>query len=276
MSQLTIKQALAKSALLTSDSAALDVQLLLLEVLNKPSSFLFTWPDKALTEQQLTEFSSLLARRVNGEPVAYILGYQHFWTLKLAVNTATLIPRADTELLVEQALECLADGPYRVADLGTGTGAVALALASERKLWCVDAVEYREAAAALAQGNAQRLGLDNVQVLQGSWFEPLHGKYQLIVSNPPYIDPQDKHLVEGDLRFEPASALVADNEGLSDLVAIIEGAPNLLSDGAWLLLEHGYDQGQQVRELFKQRGFIEVQTIKDLNANDRVTMAKWH
>ncbi len=275
MDQLTVRQALGQSSLLTSDSADLDVQLLLLEVLDKPASYLFTWPDKVLTDEQLKRFSGLLQRRIAGEPVAYILGYQHFWTLKLLVSESTLIPRADTELLVEKALEHLANGAYRVADLGTGTGAVALSLASERSGWQIDACDFQVGAVALAEKNAQRLKLNNVKVHCGSWFEPLQGKYHLIVSNPPYIDPQDPHLSQGDLRFEPDTALISQGNGLDDIREIINTAVEYLHDGGWLLLEHGFDQASEVRHLFEKSGYSQIESCVDLGANDRVTLACW-
>ena len=275
MDQLTVRQALGQSSLLTSDSADLDVQLLLLEVLDKPASYLFTWPDKVLTDEQLKRFSGLLQRRIAGEPVAYILGYQHFWTLKLLVSESTLIPRADTELLVEKALEHLANGAYRVADLGTGTGAVALSLASERSGWQIDACDFQVGAVALAEKNAQRLKLNNVKVHCGSWFEPLQGKYHLIVSNPPYIDPQDPHLSQGDLRFEPDTALISQGNGLDDIREIINTAVEYLHDGGWLLLEHGFDQASEVRHLFEKNGYSQIESCVDLGANDRVTLACW-
>ncbi len=275
MSTLTVRQALAKSSLLNNDSAERDVQLLLLEVLDRPASFLFTWPDKELTDEQKKRFSQYLERRIGGEPVAYILGYQHFWSLKLFVGRSTLIPRADTELLVEKALGYLADGDYRVADLGTGTGAVALSLATERFSWQVDACDYQLDAVMLAKKNAKHLKLDNVSVHCGSWFEPLKGKYHMIVSNPPYIDPEDPHLSQGDLRFEPDSALISQGNGLDDIKEIISSARDYLHAGGWLLLEHGYDQASEVRYLFEKAGFSQIESCVDLGGNDRVTLACW-
>lgn len=275
MSTLTVRQSLAMSSLIRSDSAERDVQLLLLEVLDKPASYLFTWPDKELTEEQNSQFSALLERRIAGEPVAYILGYQHFWTLKLFVGQSTLIPRADTELLVEKALDHLADGDYRVADLGTGTGAIALSLASERRGWHVDACDYQLDAVALTKKNAQNLKLKNVSVHCGSWFSPLKGRYHMIVSNPPYIDPEDPHLSQGDLRFEPDSALISQGNGLDDIKEIISSSVDYLHDGGWLLLEHGYDQASEVRYLFEKSGFSQIESCVDLGGNDRVTLACW-
>ncbi|NRA20408.1 MAG: peptide chain release factor N(5)-glutamine methyltransferase [Oceanospirillaceae bacterium] len=277
MSDYSIAFALQKSQLLAglSDTSVLDVRLLLAEVLGKSTSYLFTWPEKCLTQLEWRRFNALLERRVAGEPIAYLLGYQDFWSLRLAVSKDTLIPRPDTELLVEQALSLLVDGDFRVADLGTGTGAVALSLATERPGWKIVATDLNEAAAQLAEKNRQSLNIRNVQVLTGAWFEPLVGKFDLIVSNPPYIDPLDHHLQEGDVRFEPLSALIADDAGMSDIEALVRGAGDYLQLGGWLLLEHGYQQGAAVRALFERCGYREVQTVRDLAGNDRVSLAKW-
>ena len=277
MTKLSISQALQKSQLLSGKSASpeLDVQLLLAEVLSQSTSYLYTWPERQLSAEQLEEFSELLRRRIEGEPVAYLLGYQDFWSLRLQVSEDTLIPRPDTELLVEQALLLLADGDFRVADLGTGTGAVALSLASERPHWQVWACDYIAAAAQLAEANRVQHRLENVQVVTGSWFEPLSGKFALIVSNPPYIEAQDPHLTAADLRFEPLSALVAGDCGLLDLAHIVDNSPQYLQLDGWLLLEHGYNQREAVHKLFVDRGFKQVRTVQDLAANDRVTMGQW-
>ncbi|EPJ49776.1 MAG: N5-glutamine S-adenosyl-L-methionine-dependent methyltransferase [Osedax symbiont Rs2] len=277
MTKLTISQVLQRSRLLIgkSTSPELDVQLLLAEVLSQSSSYLYTWPERHLSAKQLEEFSDLLRRRIEGEPVAYLLGYQDFWSLRLQVSEDTLIPRPDTELLVEQALSLLADGHCRVADLGTGTGAVALSLASERPHWEIWACDYVVAAAQLAETNRAQHRLENVQVVTGSWFEPLQGKFQLIVSNPPYIEAEDEHLNAGDLRFEPRSALVSGFDGLLDIKYIISNASQYLQPNGWLLLEHGYNQGQAVQKLFVDNGFKQVHTEQDLGANDRVTMGQW-
>jgi len=273
----SIASALTQSQMLekVSDTAGLDVQLLLAEVLERSTSYLYTWPEKLLTQQQGQAFDQLLQRRINGEPVAYLLGYQDFWSLRLKVSKDTLIPRPDTELLVEQALSLLADGDYRVADLGTGTGAVALSLATERPAWQVVATDFLPAAVQLAQSNRDDLALANVEILTGSWLEPLVGKFDLIVSNPPYIAENDAHLVRGDVRFEPLSALVAAQNGLRDLADIIAGACDHLVVDGWLLLEHGFEQGADVRRLFERNGYKTAHTVQDLGKNDRVTLAQW-
>jgi release factor glutamine methyltransferase len=266
----------ARSLEQVSDSAYLDVQLLLAHVLDKPASYLYTWPEQLLTKQQSDELQALLAKRLVGEPIAYLLGYQDFWSLRLQVSKATLIPRPDTELLVELVLDLLPENAsIKAADLGTGTGAIALAVASERPKWQIKASDYVDQAAALAEQNRQTLNIDNVEILTGSWFDPHVGKYHLIMSNPPYIDPADHHLKQGDVRFEPRSALISERAGLLDLHNIIEQAPEYLEAGGYLVLEHGYDQGESVRELLLKRGFKQVQTKQDLAANDRVSLGQW-
>ncbi len=277
MTELNVAAALSRAAELAdvSDSPRLDIELLLCEVLDKPRSWLFTWPDKILSAEQQARFEQLLARRLLGEPVAHLLGYRDFWTLRLKVSPDTLIPRPDTETLVEQALVLLPDGPARVADLGTGTGAIALALASERPQWQLIATDLHPGAVALAQENAQAHQLHNVEILQGSWCVPLQGHFDMIVSNPPYIDPEDPHLDQGDVRFEPLSALTAEDKGLADIRAIAEQAKAHLKPGGWLLFEHGYDQGEAVRDLLRQLGYAQVRTQRDLGDNDRVTLGCW-
>lgn len=277
MSQ-TIRQlrALAEQLEELSDSPQLDVDLLLSKVLDRPTSYLMTWPSKALEQAQLSEFEALLARRKSGEPVAYLLGAQAFWTLDLEVSTETLIPRADTETLVEQALQLSLPSQARVLDLGTGTGAIALALASERASWQISGVDRVLAAVELARRNAERNNLSRVSFAQGSWFEPVAGQlYELIVSNPPYIDPADPHLSQGDVRFEPASALIADEQGMADIRWIAERAREHLVVGGWLMFEHGYDQGLACQALLTSLGYTDVSCQQDLGARDRVTMGCW-
>lgn len=260
-----------------SDSPALDAAVLLCHVLAKPRSYLLTWPDKTLEEPALVSLNALLARRMAGEPIAYIIGEREFWSLPLKVSPSTLIPRPDTERLVELALEKAALIEGELLDLGTGTGAIALALASELPLRRVTGIDLRPEAAELAQENATRLSILNTQFLQGSWFSPLADgtKFALIVSNPPYIEESDPHLNQGDVRFEPKSALVAEENGLADIRYISTHAPRFLLEGGWLLFEHGYDQGEAVRTILRELGYQSVTTEQDYAGNDRVTLGQY-
>lgn len=273
----TIAELLARSRDLQplSDSARLDTELLLGHVLDCERGYLFTWPDRAVSAVQNHQFETLLARRRQGEPVAHILGHRAFWTFELAVSPATLIPRPETELLVELSLQLMPVETGRVIDLGTGTGAVALALASERPGWQVLAVDNSEAAVNLAKHNRQRLGLANVEVRLGDWLQNTGAGFDLVVSNPPYIAAGDEHLVRGDLRFEPASALVAGRDGMAAIATIVGTAPGSLVPGGWLLLEHGADQGPGTRRLLLSAGYDQVSTRQDLAGLDRVTLARW-
>ncbi len=273
----TVQSALAQAEerFHSSDSAALDAQLLLAHVLDKNRSWLFAWPEQELTLEQRRSFDALCARRAYGEPVAYLLGRRSFWTFDLEVCSAVLIPRPETELLVELALRLGADLTGKVADLGTGSGAIALALASERPDWQVHATELSAEAQSVAAANFRRAALGNLHLLAGSWCEPLPGRdYVLIASNPPYIDKSDPHLLEGDVRFEPRSALVADDAGLADLRRIAVQAKAYLVPSGWLLLEHGYQQGNAVRRLLAGLGYTDVSTHHDSGNRERVTVGR--
>lgn len=273
---MTIIASLLRAAdLPDSPTARLDAELLLAAALGKSRSFLHTWPERIVPSEAALTFGDYLQRRRSGEPVAYILGQQGFWKLDLEVAPHTLIPRPDTELLVETALELLPATPARVLDLGTGSGAIALALASERPAWQVTAVDRVLEAVALAERNRQRLHLHNVTVLSSHWFDSLKDhRYSLIISNPPYIAAADPHLVAGDVRFEPASALVAGVDGLDDLRLIIAQAPQHLEAGGWLMLEHGYDQAEAVRDLLQSQGFDEVHSRQDLGGHQRISLGR--
>ena len=272
----TIQSLLDSADLPTSPTARLDAELLLAAVLGKPRSYLRTWPEHEPSAEQLAAFAALLERRRMGEPVAYILGHQGFWSLDLEVAPHTLIPRPDTELLVETALQLAPATPQRVLDLGTGSGAIALALASERGGWQVIGVDRIAEAVALAERNRQRLKLGNAEFRQSSWFDGLAGeRFGLILSNPPYIAADDRHLGEGDVRFEPVSALVAGVDGLDDIRQIIAQAPRHLQAGGWLLLEHGYDQAEAVRELLAAAGFTAVDSRRDLGGHQRISLGRW-
>lgn len=268
-------QALAEQLQGLSDSPELDVELLLCHVLQRSRAFLFTRADYQLSDSECARFTTLLERRKLGEPVAHLIGTRGFWTLDLEVNPSTLIPRPDTETLVEKALQLVPATPARVLDLGTGTGAIALSLAQERPAWQVVAVDCVPDAAELAERNRCRLNIRNAEVLLGSWFEPVNGRFEMIVSNPPYIDPEDPHLLQGDVRFEPLSALIADDQGLADIRIIASQARNYLQSGGVLLFEHGYDQAQAVQAILRSLGYDRIDSAQDLGGNDRITWAIW-
>ncbi|MDQ7017034.1 MAG: peptide chain release factor N(5)-glutamine methyltransferase [Gammaproteobacteria bacterium] len=257
----------------SSESARLDGEVLLAFVLQKPRSHLFTWPDKSLSIAAQQQFKSLLQQRLKGHPIAHLTGEREFWSLPLKVTPHTLIPRPDSELLVEIALENL-PAQARVLELGTGTGALSLALASERPDLQILATDLSKTALKVAMKNAHQLAFSNITFLISDWFTniPLQ-HFELILSNPPYIDPDDPHLNQGDLRFEPKSALVSAAQGLEDLGIIIQQATPFLAQDGRLLLEHGHQQGKQVRNLLEKSYFQNLQTRSDLAANERVTLA---
>ncbi len=253
-----------------------DADLLLAHALGRSRTWLLAHGDDGIAAAEAARFTALVERRAAGEPVAYLTGSRGFWTLELAVTPATLVPRPETELLVELALERIpADAEARVADLGTGSGAIALAIAKERPRARVLATDAREAALEVARGNARRNRIGNVEFRHGDWLAPLHGeRFDLIASNPPYIALGDPHLDEGDLRFEPPSALSSGSDGLDAIRAIARAAPAHLRAGGWLLLEHGREQGGAVRALLHEAGFAEVATERDLEGRDRVTLGR--
>ncbi|MGY3976736.1 peptide chain release factor N(5)-glutamine methyltransferase [Aeromonas mytilicola] len=263
------------ATLAEGESPRADADALLCHLLACRRSYLMTWPERELDADQQATLQAWLDRRLAGEPIAHLIGEREFWSLPLKVSPATLIPRPDTEVLVEQALARLPAGPCALLDLGTGTGAIALALKSERPDADVWAVDRMPDAAALARANSAALGLP-IEVRDGSWFEPLSDapRFAMIVSNPPYIDGADPHLEEGDVRFEPRSALVADEQGLADIRLIVADAPAHLCPGGWLLLEHGWEQGAMVRQLLLQRGYCQVETVRDYGDNERVTLGR--
>ncbi|REL32602.1 peptide chain release factor N(5)-glutamine methyltransferase [Thalassotalea euphylliae] len=273
-----------------SDSPLLDAKVLLADVFEQTLTYLITWHDKQLTEVQLSAFQQMLDRRLAGEPIAYIVGVKEFWSLPFFVAPSTLIPRPDTETLIELVLANHQanhqpnyspnhdKGNLQLLDLGTGTGAIALALASENPSWQVQAVDFNPDAVKLAQRNAQHLALNHVKIYQSDWFSEVNAqsnedKFDIIVSNPPYIDEADPHLVAGDVRFEPKSALVADNQGLADIEHIVSEAKSYLASGGAIYLEHGYQQGQAVRGILIANGYQNAQTEQDLAGNDRITWA---
>lgn len=265
-----------KDVLAGSESAAVDTRVLLCECLHCSASYLLTWPDKVLSAAEARQFQRLICQRKEGIPVAYILGYRDFWSLRLRVSPATLIPRPETELLVELALGLPLADDSAVLDLGTGTGAIALALASERPNWRLTGVDKQSAAVSLAQQNAQENNLAQVKFICGDWFSPLPPqRYQLIVSNPPYVEQDSPWLQQGDVRFEPASALTAGDDGLDDIRYIASQVEHFLQPGGWLLLEHGYNQGAAIRQILSEQGLQHISTHQDLAALDRVSIGQW-
>jgi release factor glutamine methyltransferase len=274
----TLREASRSLQVLPHSTPDLEAAILLCHLLAKPRSFLYAWPDAELDPTQTARFRRLIERRLQGEPIAHIIGIREFWSLALKVSPATLIPRPETELLVERGLEIIQDLPRpRVADLGTGSGAVALAIASERPDSRICATDLSPAALQIARENADRLGLSNVEFRQGNWFEalPILPPFDLILSNPPYIPDQDPHLDQGDLPKEPRSALISGRDGLDDLRCIIGGAGDHLPPGGWLLLEHGFDQAQSVRRLLRQAGFHTVSSRRDLAGHERMSEGRW-
>ncbi len=278
---LTIASALdqAQSLQEVSESWRLDAELLLAATLDTTRTTLHAWPERALTEIQAEAYQRLLRRRLDGEPVAYLTGKRAFWDFELSVSPAVLIPRPETELLVECALKLLQGREaeeVHIADLGTGSGAIALALARASNHWHVTATDISEAALKVARANAEELKVKNIQIRQTAWCEGLtDDSFDMIVSNPPYVAEGDPHLDQGDLRFEPSGALVASNNGMADLAEIVEQSRSCLKSDSWLLLEHGFDQQSQVHELLKAEGYSEITTHNDLGGHGRITIGRW-
>jgi release factor glutamine methyltransferase len=256
-----------------AESPRREAELLLCHVLGVGRAWLFAHDDAFIDPAQRERFEALLSRRAAGEPLAYLTGEREFFGLRFGVGPGVLIPRHDTEVLVEQALARLPRAPgLEVLDLGTGSGAVALSLAHERPELSVTAVDASAAALTIARSNAQRLRLPRVEFLEGDWFAPVAGRrFDLVVSNPPYIEDADPHLQQGDLRFEPRSALASGADGLDDIRRIVEAAKAHLKPGGSLLLEHGHRQGGAVRALLVDAGFGDVETTQDLERRDRVS-----
>ena len=262
----------------SSDSPRIDAEVLLQHAIKQPLAWLIAYGDSIASKEHQIEFYRLIELRQQGQPIAYITGHKEFWSLDLFVNEAVLIPRPDTEILVEQALNCLpVDTPKQILDLGTGSGAIALALAKERPKCSVLAIDSQAPALDVAQLNAKTLQLHNVSFLESNWFAQVQQtSFDLIVSNPPYIEPDDAHLSQGDLRFEPTSALVAAGDGLEDIRNIVQEAPNYLKQSGHLLIEHGYNQAESVHDLLTQAKFEDITNHLDLNKLPRCTTAQWN
>ena len=283
MNLKTIRQALqaaqtniSQACRLSDREARIEANALMKHALQVNEAYLIAHDKEYLDPSRNQAFNALLERRLAGEPIAYILGKREFYGLDLAVTPEVLIPRPETELLVDLSLERIpVNEPRDVLDLGTGSGAIALAIASERKLSHILAIDASERALAVARENASRLGLPNIEFSHGCWFEGLNDqRYDLLVANPPYIPEQDPHLQQGDVRFEPRQALASGEDGLNDLRLIISTAPHHLKSSGWLLVEHGYDQAEACRQQFQLAGFTEIASIPDLAGKDRVTLGR--
>jgi release factor glutamine methyltransferase len=282
---MTILQVLqqAKAQLFSiTDDPAFEAEILLAFVLEKPRSFLHAWPQTSLSMQQAKQFAALTERRSNKEPVAYLIGKREFWSHELSVTADTLIPRPETELLVETALILLSSRTERVnvLELGTGSGAIAIALASEQPSWQIVATDINPAALAVARQNAERFALKNIKFLCGSWFAALAKEagtedFDMVISNPPYIALSEWPDYQAGLAFEPYSALVSGKDGLDAIREISHLAKDYLRQGAYLLLEHGFWQGEAVRQLFAKEGYQEIRTLKDMTNKERVTLGRF-
>jgi release factor glutamine methyltransferase len=277
---MTIAEALAWASTRLHDASSsprLDAEVLLAHACGVSRTHLYTWPEQPLSDGMAARARALVEQRRQGVPVAYLTGQQEFWSLPLAVNAATLIPRPETELLVEQALQRIPPASTRtVLDLGTGSGAIALAVASERPQAAVTALDTSPDALQVAAGNSARLALE-IELLESDWYSALADRrFDIIVANPPYIGTGEPEPDTGDSRYEPRLALIAADDGLAALRRIILEAPAHLQAGGWLLVEHGYRQGPACRSLFDQAGFVAIETLKDLQGHDRVTLGRNH
>ena len=279
--QTTIAQALKQAIKQLSDIRdtipRLEAEILLSSLLDKPRSYLMAWPDKELTREQMDSFQVMIERRTTHEPIAYITGCREFWSLNLEVTPDTLIPRPETEILVEMALEHIPkQQPMNIADLGTGSGAIAAAIGCERPLCHILATDFSQETLKVAQRNFSRLGLSNIKTSMGEWCHALPPEqlFDIIVSNPPYVAEGDGHLAHDGLPWEPQRALRSGDDGLNDISQIISDAPDHIASGGWLFLEHGFDQGDRVRSLLKKAGFSSIDTSLDLSGHDRVSAGR--
>lgn len=258
------------------ENGEVECQRILAFIMKCNRTRIIAFPEIEMTEAQYDHFIHLIHERAQGVPFAYLVGEKEFFDLTLKVNSATLIPRPDTECLVEYALEKIPnDSNLRVLDMGTGAGAIALAIKKFRPLAKVTASDFSEEALALARENGELNQLD-VEWIHSHWFENIRGRYDVIISNPPYIDEEDVHLSQDGVKYEPLTALVAKDHGYSDLKHLIEFAPSYLNDKGWLMLEHGYEQGQRLREFFESCGYHNIETHQDYGGNERITLGQIH
>ena len=276
----TIAEALqqANSQLIDSDSPKLDAELLLLQLLEKPRTHLFCWPDEIVAEELLTQYKALIDSRASGTPIAHLTGQREFWSRDFRITSDTLIPRPDTELLIELALERLSNNTKGlVADLGTGSGVIGITIAIERPGIEVIATDMSQKALKVASENAKNLGAKNITFRLSDWLDAINERaFQLIISNPPYIAKNDPHLKQGDIRFEPDSALTSGKEGLDDIEVIAREARHHLLENGLLLLEHGYNQAENVQQILSKNGYRNIQSHSDLAGHLRATSAEWH
>jgi release factor glutamine methyltransferase len=263
---------------LTSDSPSLDAEVLLCHVLDKPRSHLRAWPEKELLSHNYQHFLQLLKQRQKGTPIAYITGHKEFWSRDFKVTPDVLIPRPDTELLIELSLDIIANRQgTHILDLGTGSGVIAITLACEHSTLHVTATDMSIQALDIAQQNAALHQTNNIHFLQSNWFKNIsESTFDLIISNPPYIADNDPHLAQGDVRFEPNHALTAKDEGLSDINQITDNARDYLAPNGTLLIEHGYNQQSAVHAIFQHFNYDNINTYSDLSSNPRVTTGQWN
>jgi len=261
----------------SSPSSALDAQVLLCHVLQCNSAHLAAWPEKALTDEQQEKYNLLVAGRQQGCPVAHLTGQREFWSLNFAVDNSTLIPRPETETLIEFILSHFADRKQlRMLDMGTGTGAIAIAVAKEMPGWQIVASDISAAALELARHNSEKLKSENISFIQSDWFQNISAKdFDLIVSNPPYIAADDPHLSQGDVRFEPATALISGSSGMDAIEHICAQAKNQLAKNGWLIVEHGYNQKQQVADCLTSNGYVQITQQQDLSGHIRMSAGKY-
>lgn len=277
MTILTCLQKAKETLKLITDQPMLEAELLLAWVIKKDRSYLSAHPEKKIAENEIKIFNSLVRRRVNKEPLAYILGKKEFWSLNFKVTKDTLIPREETEILVETTLKLFANqNELSLLDLGTGSGAIAIAIAKEKPQWKIFATDISKEALEVAQYNANKHGLSNIHFYQGDWFCALPKvKFDVILSNPPYLSEDDWHAYGANLCFEPQSALFAGNNGYKEIDSIVFSAQKYLTSRGTLIIEQGFSQGAQVKTFFLKSGFSNIQSVKDLSGHERVTLGQY-